>query len=149
MCSMQDRSLEQAAAVDRLHADVEGASLAVDGQRHGDPCFAQGPYAAEQAGKVGYAGPGYGQHDVAGAQIGFLRRPSAGEPQDGDAVADLGGIEPEPGPWGPVRPADSDEIIEDRLQQIDGHDHIGVVALVLASGLRTGGCLLYLQGADA
>ena len=80
-----------------LDAQLEGLAVAVDQQRHLDAGLAERPDAPEEAGEIADLGAGDAEHDVAGAQVRLLRRAAAGEPQDGDVAADLGGIDAEPG----------------------------------------------------
>ena len=47
---VQHRAFEEAAAVGRLHAQLEGLALAIDQQRHLDAGLAELPDAAEEAG---------------------------------------------------------------------------------------------------
>src|SRR5262245_53040842 len=124
---MQDRTLEKAAAVGGLYAQLEGRTLAIDQQWHLDAGLTQLPDAAEETGKIAHLGAGNAEDDIAGAQIRLLRRAAAGEPQDGDVAADLGGVDAEPGARGPVGAADGEEVVQDRLDEIDRHDHVDVL----------------------
>src|SRR6476659_10907394 len=68
--SMKAWPLEKSVAVAGGHARLEGATVAVDGQRHLDPGLAQRPHLAEKAGQVADLGVGHRQYDVASAQVG-------------------------------------------------------------------------------
>src|ERR1043166_6453860 len=89
-CSMHAWCFEEFAAVGRFHAHLEGTAVAIDRERHVDARMSERPYAAEQPGEVVHLRAGDREHDVAGAQIGALRRTATGEPRDDDAVLDLG-----------------------------------------------------------
>ena len=64
------------------------------------------------------------EHDVAFAQACAMRRPPAGASQEDDGVMSFRGIDPKPGPRRPSRQSTLAEIVQDRRQQIDRHDHI-------------------------
>src|SRR5260221_14068878 len=103
--SMQTRAFEEGIAVAWGPAHLEGAAVAIDGQRHLYPGLAQRPYLAKEAGKIVDLLAGDRQHDIAGAQIGAPGRTAAGDPRDDDLVVDLGGVEAEPRTRRMVRPA--------------------------------------------
>jgi hypothetical protein len=75
--------------------------------------------------------------------VGLLRRSLVGQADDDQPVLDLGGVEPEPRPRRRVAPAELHQVVEDRIQQIDRHDHVDVLRLALLDGV------LQLQRADA
>src|SRR5258706_7362132 len=102
---MQALRLEEPAAVGRGDVEVEGAAVAIDGQRHRHAGFAARPDAAEEPGQLVDRRAVDRQHDVAALQVGALRRPAGGEADDDDPVLDRGGVKPEPGPWRAVWPA--------------------------------------------
>src|SRR5262245_58162769 len=104
--SVQARSLEKAIAVARGHAHLEGAAVAIDGQRHFDAGLAQRPYLAKEAGEIADLLAGDPQHHVAGAQIGAPGRATTGHPRDHDLVVNLGCVETEPRTRRVVRPAE-------------------------------------------
>src|SRR5262249_35852887 len=132
-----------AIAVARGYAYLERAAVAIDGQRHLDPGLAQRPDLAEEAREIAEFGAGHRQHHVAGAQIGLARRSAVGHPRHHDLVVDLGGVEAKPWPRWMVRPAHGQKIFEDRLEDVDRHDHVERLRrLALAH-------LLDLQRADA
>ena len=60
--------------------------------------------------------------------------PRSATPMIDDAVVDLGRIEAEPGPRRPVGPAVAQEVVEDRLEQIDRDDHVEVAGAFRARG---------------
>src|SRR5712692_5164380 len=76
--SMQPRALEETAAVGRGDAHLQGAAVAIDGDRHLDPRIAERPDAAEQGCEVADVRAADREHDVAGAQVGAPRRAAAG-----------------------------------------------------------------------
>src|SRR5439155_7416730 len=78
----------------------------------------------------------------AGAQVGLLRRPAARQSDHYNAVVDLGGVEAEPRPRRSVAPSEREQVVEDRLQQIDGNDHVEVLSALPAR-------LFEMQRADA
>ena len=93
---MQHRALEEAAAVGRAHAHLEGLALAIDQQRHLDAGLAERPDAPEQSGEIATSAPATREHNVAGAQVGALRRAAAGQARHATLLADLGGVDAEP-----------------------------------------------------
>ena len=70
-------------------------------------------------------------------------RPAIGEADDDEPVFHFGGVEAEPRPRRRVAPAEFHQIVEDRLEQIDRHDHVEILRLPLLDRL------LQLQRADA
>src|SRR5580658_7619747 len=80
--SMQTRPLEKPIALARFHPHVHGVAVAVDRDRHVDAGFALGPDAAKEACQVAHFLAGDREHDVAGAQVGLLRRSLVGEADD-------------------------------------------------------------------
>ena len=140
---MQARRFQEARAVGRGDADLEGFTPAVDGERRLDPGLAQGPDAAEEAGEVADRPARHRQHHVAALQAGLFRRPARGEPHDDDLVLGLGGVEPEPGPRRARGAAEGQEIVEDRREQVDGDDHVEMQRVPGRGGL------FELQRADA
>src|SRR5262245_14577447 len=110
--SMQARAFEEAVAVARCNAQLEGAAVAIDQERHLDAGLAERPDVAEQARKLPHFRPGDGEHDVSGAQLGALRRPAGGDPDDDDPVLDLAGVEPEPRPRRAIAPPIGEEVVE-------------------------------------
>src|SRR4029077_8236290 len=125
--SMQTRPLEETVALARLYAQLHRVAVAEDCQRHFDPGLALRPDAAEEAGEIAHFAAGDGKHDVPGAQIGALGRSAVGETDDDEAVLHLGREQAEPGPRGRVAPAELREVVENRLQQVDRHDHVDVL----------------------
>src|SRR2546423_410734 len=108
---MQHRTLEETAAVARAHAQLQGLAIAVDQQRHLHPGLAQRPYASEQTGQIAHGGAGDAEHDVARPEVCALRRTAAGETQDGNVAADLGGVDAEPGARRAVGAADAQQVV--------------------------------------
>src|ERR1051326_7899916 len=117
--SMQAGRLEEFAAVGGFHPHLEGAAVAIDCERHFDAGMAERPHAAEEAGEVVHLRAGDREHDVAGAQIGTLRRPTASEPRDHDPVLDLGGVKAKPRPRRAIGPSHGEEDVQYRLDQVD------------------------------
>src|SRR4029453_4473014 len=109
-----------------------GAAIAIDLHRHLDAGIAERPETWEPAGEILDPRAAHLEHDVAGAQIGLARGPAVGQPHHDHAVIDLGGIEPEPGPGRTIATAKREQIVEDRLEQIDRHDHVEMLAALLA-----------------
>src|SRR3984893_15384438 len=133
--SVQAGTLEEAIAIARGDAHLEGAAVPVDHQWHFHPGLAQRPYLAKKAGEVAHLGAGNGKYDVAAAQIGPARRPALGYPCDHHLVVDLGGVEPQPRPRRSVGTAQSQKVAEDRLENIDGYDHVERLGLTFAPRL--------------
>jgi putative membrane protein len=146
---MQHRSLEQTSPVRGADLHVEGLAVALDQQGHLDAGVSQCPDAAEHAGEAADGVAGDAEYDVARPQVGFFRRAAPHGPEDGDGVVDLGGVHAEPRPRRTIGRADGDEIVEDGFEQVDGDDHVDVLALAGARLLARGGDdLLDLQRAD-
>src|SRR5205807_8228921 len=81
--------------------------------------------------------------DVAGADVGRLRRPARRKTHHHDLVLDLGRIEPEPWTRRAVRPAELQQIVKNRFEIVDRYDHVEVlIRPLLARALK-------LQRADA
>ena len=76
---MQARSLEEPVAIAGGHAHLEGTPVAVDQQRHLDPGAAERPDPAKQAREIAHLGARDREHDVAGPQVGAVRRPAVGQ----------------------------------------------------------------------
>src|SRR4029077_12460281 len=91
--SMQARTFEKPAALPRLDAQLHGLAVAIDRQRDFHAGLALRPDAAEETGEVVYVLAGDRDHDVAGAQVGLLRRSAIGETDNDQAILDLGRIE--------------------------------------------------------
>src|SRR4029077_6903370 len=152
--SMQTRPLEETVALARLYAQLHRVAVAEDCERHFDAGLALRPDAAKEAGEIAHFAAGDGKHDVPGAQVGALGRSAVGEADDDEPVLHLGREQAEPGlprggeqaeqgPRRRVAPAELREVVENRLQQVDRHDHVDVLRLPLLDGM------LQLQRADA
>src|SRR5262245_45210431 len=149
---VQRRPLEELAAVGGMHADLERAALAADRERDRDAGLAKPPDTAEQPRKAAHGGAVHRQHHVALAQARLLRWAAGSDAQESHAAADLRDIDAEPRPRRPAGSADGGEVVEDRLQKIDWHDHVGIVALALPARQRPARLHAYrlnLQRADA
>src|SRR5262245_57444239 len=121
---MQTWSLEEAVAVARLNTHLENAALTIDQQRHVDAGVAQRPDLTEQGGEVLDLRAGNREHHIAGVQVGTLRWAAARHADNHDPVLDLAGIEAEPRPRRAIPPPIREEIVKDRVQEIDRHDHV-------------------------
>src|SRR6266849_2038120 len=140
---MQTRPLEEPDAVGRWYAQLERATVAVDEERHFDTGVAQRPDAAEQRGQAPDLHAGDRDHDVPGAQLGALRGPAGGQPDDDDPVLDFAGVEAEPWSRRTIAPTIGHQVVQDLLRQVDRHDHVQMLGRPdLARALE-------LQGADA
>src|SRR5262245_52494591 len=124
--SMQLRRLEEAIAVAGLDAGLDGLAVAIDRYRDFDAGGTERPHLAIQSGKLAHLRARDRQQYVAGAQIRLLCGAVLGQPDDHQLILDRGGVEAEPGPRRLVRPPQREQVVEDRLQQIDRHDHVEV-----------------------
>ena len=68
-------------------------------------------------------------------RLRLFRRPFRGEARDHQIVVRLRDVGAEPGPRGAARPARGPHVVQDRLQQVDGDDHVAVERIV-AAGAR-------------
>src|SRR3954470_19231966 len=140
---MNARPFEKPRAVARRDRHLEGAPIAINQQRHIDAGGAERPDLAEGGRKLAHLPARDGENNIAGADVGFLRRPAAGETYDHDLVLDLSGVKAEPRARRTVWPAELHQVIEDWLQIVDRDDHVEMLAFVLL------GRALELQRADA
>src|SRR6202521_3183177 len=141
--SMQPGRLEEPAAFRRGDLVVQGPAVAFDLDRDFDARLAERPDAPEHAGETADFRAADGQHDIAGVQAGALRRAAIREADDHDAIFDLRRVKPEPGSRRPVGPPVAQEVIEDRLEEIDRHDHVEMARRAFFAPL------LELERADA
>src|SRR5260221_14785262 len=141
--SVQAGPLEKAVAIAGGDAHLEGAAVAIDRHRHFHAGLAERPDLAKKTGKVLDLIAGNREHDVAGAQIGSLGRRAVGDPRHHDLVLDLGCVEPQPGPRRTVGPPEREQILEDRLENVDRDDHVQRL------GRAAFAYPLHLQRADA
>src|SRR6516225_7173083 len=74
--SMQAWTFEKPAALPRLDAHLHGLAVAIDRQRDFHAGLTLRPDAAEETGEVAHVLAGDRDHDVAGVQVGLLRRPA-------------------------------------------------------------------------
>src|SRR4029077_18507839 len=84
--SMQARAFEKPAALPRLDAQLHGVAVENDSQTDLLTGLAVRPDAAEETGEVAYVLAGDRDHDVAGAQVGLLRRSAIGETDNDQAI---------------------------------------------------------------
>src|ERR1700745_1856616 len=96
--SMQARTFEKLAAFARLDAQLHCLTITIDRQRDFHAGLALRPDAAEETGEVAYIFAGDRDHDVAGAQVRFLRRPAISETDNDQAILDFCGVEAVPRP---------------------------------------------------
>ena len=61
--------------------------------------------------------------------------PPLARPGDHDPVGRVGREQAEPGAWRTIDPAEAQEVVEDRRQEVGGHDHVADQALPLARHL--------------
>src|SRR3984893_11937995 len=121
---MQPRRLEEPVAVRRCHLLLVRAPVAIVFDRNLDSGLAEGPDAAEHAGEAAYVFASDAQYHIAGAQPGTLGRTAISEADHHDAVVDFGSIEAEPRAGRTIGPAVPQQVVEDRLEEIDRHDHV-------------------------
>src|SRR5437588_8410060 len=94
--SMQTWTLEEPGPIARCDRHLEGAPVAIEHERHVDAGVSKRPHLAEHGGKLAHLAAGDRQDDVAGANVGGLRRAAAREPDDHDLVFHLGRVQAEP-----------------------------------------------------
>src|SRR5215831_13768196 len=124
---VQARAFEKPAALTRFYAHLQGLAIAIDSQRDFHAGLPVRPDAAEETGEIAYVLARDRNHDVAGAQVRFLRRTAIGETDNDQAILDFGGIEPEPRPWRRIAAAE--------LHEIDRHHHVDVLGLTPLCGM--------------
>src|SRR5580693_2616175 len=83
------------------------------------------------------------RENVAAPQSRRRRWTTVGQGRNDDFSISLGGINPEPGPHRLVHTSISQEVIENRGQQVDRHDHVDVARSAMQ------GRLLDVERADA
>src|ERR1700722_8104188 len=110
---MNARTLEEAIALARLHANVDGVAVAVDRDRHVNAGLSLRPNAAEEACQIANLLAGDGEPDSSHADIGLFGRSFVSQTDDDKPVLDLGRVQPEPWPRLGVAPAEFQEIVED------------------------------------
>ncbi len=116
--------------------DAELAHRAVAHHRERDlgAGRADRPDRAEGAGEVLDRGALDLDQDVAGVDAGLVRGAALGEAGDEDRALGLGGVHAEPGPRRAVDPAEAQQVVEDRREQVDRHDHVALRGDALAAG---------------
>ena len=132
---MQARAFKKPAALAGFDPHLHRLAVAIDGQRDFHAGLPLRPDAAKETGEIAHVLAGDRDHDVAGAQVRFLRRPAIGETDNDQAVFDLGTIETEPRPRRCAAPPEFHEIVDDRFQQIDRHHHVDVLGLTAFGGV--------------
>ena len=82
------------------------------------------PYAAIEIGEPRHGLARDGAHGVAELHACAFRRATRRETLDRDAVFRFGGIDAEPRPRWTVRAAESQHVVEDRIDQLARHEHV-------------------------
>src|SRR4051812_32593834 len=140
--SVQLRRLQELETIGRGHRDVEGDAFMMYRQRHVDAGSAEAPQLLVEAGLARDLLAVDREDDVAGLELGTGGRAVGGDPDHNHAVVDLGRKESEPRPCRLVDAAEPAQIVQDRFQQVDRHDHVDVLGLAVALAFE-------LQRADA
>src|SRR6516165_1013344 len=123
-CSMQPGGLEKAAPIGGGDPHLENIALAIERQRHVHSGISQGPDAAKEAHEVSYRLASHGKNRIALVKPGTVRGTITGKADNRHLIAGFGGKQTEPGPWWNIGAAECAQIVEDRRQQVDRHDHV-------------------------
>src|SRR5579863_2769438 len=120
---MELRRLQEPRAVNRGEHDIEGHALMMHGQRHIHTGRPKRPELAIEARLARDFIAVDGEGHIAGLEFGACGRALCGDADDHDLVVDLGGIHAKPGARRLVDAAELAQIVQDRLQEVDRHDH--------------------------
>ncbi len=129
------RSAERTRARVRVpsRASVSGTSTPADPRRH---------TLRNRSARPDARSPATSTTTSPGLHAGALRRCALRQSGDHEVAVLLGGIHPEPGPRRPVGLSHGEQIVENRLEHVDGHEHVALDLLAFHH-------LLHQQGADA
>ena len=69
------------------------------------------------------------EHDVSAVQLGAIGRAAGGQPDDDHPVVDHGDVKTEPRPRRAIGPSQRQQVIENRFEEVDRHDHVEMIGL--------------------
>ena len=142
MLHCKPRLPQKIVAIARRNPDVHRRAAARERQRNLGARGAQAPDLAEEIGEPRDALAADRDDEIARMDAGPLGRAAGGEPVDDQAALPIGGVDSEPGPRRTGRSPGPHEIVENGLEQVDGHEHVAVDGFVA-------GVLLQQQRPDA
>ena len=118
----------------RAHAQPDAAAVTNHFDRDFDAGGTASPHSAIQIRQRAHRGFTDGGDDVAAAKPRGRRRAAVGDPGDDDPTVALRGIDADPRPRRLVDAAPGAQLLDQRRQQVDRHDHVDVARHVLSAG---------------
>src|SRR5579875_2137422 len=123
---MEMRLLKEVVAVRRADADLEGVAFPCQGEGNIRPRGPKGPNPAKETGQALDRLAGHLDDAVAGLDLRARSGAAAREIGDDQAFLRFHRVHTEPGPRRQIGAAIFEELVEDRLEEIDGNDHVAL-----------------------